>query len=217
MISMNVARVFIDVNRDKIELDPSMYYNHPNPNLNMGRKCRVGLGVIHRISGNNSPIYDGLLNFDEINERIKNVYDVYHKRLKQLIDKTVKKFGFCMLLDCHSMPSKIFQNMPDQKEIEICLGTLFEQSCPLEIYNFVYNQFNKMGYNTAFDCPYSGAFITFNYCQPRKNIHTLQLELNRRLYSDENLQMKNHKFQDISSDVCLAIENLAHFLLDFKK
>lgn len=217
MISMNVTRAFIDVNRDKIELDPSMYSNYPNLNANMGRKCRVGLGVIHRISGNNLPIYDGLLDFDEVSDRIKNVYDIYHKRLKQLVDKIVKKFGFCMLLDCHSMPSKIFQNMPDQKEIEICLGTLFEQSCPSEMYDFVYEQFNKLGYNTAFNCPYSGAFITFNYCQPRKQMHTLQLEINRKLYCDEKLQIKNINFQKISNDTCSAIEKFAHFLLDFKK
>ena len=217
MISMNVARVFIDANRDKIELDPAMYYNYPQTTTNMGRKCRVGLGVIHRISGNNQPIYDGLLDFDEVNERIKNVYDVYHKRLKYLVDKTTKKFGFCLLVDCHSMPSKIFKNMPDQKEIEFCLGTLFEQSCPPEMYSFLYNQFEDMGYNTAFNCPYSGAFITFNYCQPRKQMYSIQLEINRKLYSNEESQTKNEHFQNISENTCNAIENLAHFLLDFKK
>jgi len=98
MISMNINRAFVDVNRDKIEIDPAMFFNHPQKDLPMGRRCRVGLGVIHRISANNNNIYDGLLNFDEVQERFKNVYDAYHKRLQQLVDKCVKKFGFCLLL-----------------------------------------------------------------------------------------------------------------------
>ncbi len=217
MVSMNIARVFIDVNRDKIELDPEMYYNYPEQNTAVGRRCRVGLGVIHRISGNNSPIYNGKLDFGEVSERIRYVYDAYHKKLKQLIDKVTKKFGFCLLLDCHSMPSKIFKSMPEQKEIDFCLGTLFEQSCPPEMYNFLYNELQKEGYETAFNCPYSGAFITFNYCQPRKQMYSLQLEINRSLYSDEESQEKNTQFQKISLDTYQAIKNLAHFLLDLKK
>ena len=66
MISMNINRAFVDVNRDKIEIDPAMFFNHPQKDLPMGRRCRVGLGVIHRISANNNNIYDGLLNFDEV-------------------------------------------------------------------------------------------------------------------------------------------------------
>lgn len=71
MISMNINRAFVDVNRDKIEIDPAMFFNHPQKDLPMGRRCRVGLGVIHRISANNNNIYDGLLNFDEVQERFK--------------------------------------------------------------------------------------------------------------------------------------------------
>ena len=50
MIAMNIARSFVDVNRDKIELDPTMFYNHPHANeTNIGgRRCRVGLVTVLR-------------------------------------------------------------------------------------------------------------------------------------------------------------------------
>ena len=64
---------------------------------------------------------------------------------------------------------------------------------------------------------YSGAHISFNYCQPRKNIYTLQMEINRSLYEDEAVYKKNQNFQYVSSDICAAIIDLANFLLDFKK
>ncbi len=217
MLVMNIARAFVDVNRDKIEIDPGMFYNHPQKDSPMGtRRCRVGLGAIHRITAQNKNIYDGLLDYNEVLLRLKNVYDPYHKRLQQLIDKTLKKFGFAFVLDCHSMPSKICSIMNDGTAVEFCLGTLFEQSCPAECYEFFKESLSSKGYNVTYNCPYSGAYITFNYCQPRKKIYTLQLETNRGLYMEENVYKKSADFQKVSTDICSSIQALTKFLLDFK-
>ena len=217
LLSMNISRAFIDVNRDKIEIDPQMYYNYPSDrNIPGGIRCRVGLGVVHRINSQRENIYDGKLDYYEVQARIANVYDVYHKKLQQIIDKTVRKFGFCLVLDCHSMPSKICSLMQDDRPIDFCLGTLFEQSCPEEISRFAQQSLSERGYKTVMNCPYSGAFTTFNYCQPRKNIHTMQLEMNRALYMNENVHKKSDNFQNLSDDLCGFAEGLAKFLLDFK-
>lgn len=217
MLKLNIARSFVDVNRDSIEIDPSMFYNYPESQmLQNNRRSRVGLGLFHRITSERKNIYDGLLNYDEATQRVKSVYDVYHQRLQKMVDKCIKKFGFCLVLDCHSMPSKICNIMQDNRQIEFCLGTLFEQSCPNEIFESLLQSLNTK-YNVTLDCPYSGAYISFNYCQPRKNTYTLQLEINRGLYCDEVNFEKNHNFQYIAFDTSKAIVDLANFLLDFKK
>lgn len=218
MIAMNIPRTFVDVNRDKIEIDDSMYFDKtPSPDNIGSRRCRVGLGVIHRIVSQNKPIYDGLISFEEAQERIKYVYEPYHKRLKQLIDKCQKKFGFCLLIDCHSMPSKICNIMNENQPVEFCISNLFDESCPAEISEFLAQQLSSKKYRVEFNRPYAGAFITFNYCQPRKNIYTLQIEINRSLYMDENSYKKNNNFQSVSSYTSEAIITLGKFLLDFKK
>ena len=218
MISMNIPRTFVDVNRDKIEIDDTMYFDKKASSDNIGsRRCRVGLGVIHRIITQNKPIYDGLLSYEEVKERIKFVYDPYHKRLKQLIDKCQKKFGFCLLLDCHSMPSKICNIMNEIKPVEFCISNLFDESCPAPISEFMGKALSDKGYRVEYNRPYAGAYITFNYCQPRKNIYTLQLEMNRSLYMEENVYKKSSQFQQISSDVSESIVGLGKFLLDFQK
>ena len=217
MVKLNIGRAFIDINRDAIEVDPVMFYNYPANSMVSGNKrSRVGLGLFHRITSERKNIYDGLLNYNEAQSRIKNVYNVYHKSLQKMIDRTVKKFGICLVLDCHSMPSKICNIMEDNRQIEFCLGTLFEQSCPAEVIEFM-NQYLGQKYNVSLDCPYSGAYISFNYCQPRKNIYTLQMEINRALYEDEPVYKKIANFQYLSADICDAITALANFLLDFKK
>lgn len=218
LLSLNIPRTFVDVNRDKIEIDESMYFDAPQNTANVGsRRCRVGLGVIHRIVSQNRKIYDGLISFEEAMERIKYVYDPYHKRLKQLVDKCVRKFGFCLLLDCHSMPLMICNIMNEKRPLDFCLCTLFDESCPTQISEQLRNSLEADDYRVEFNRPYAGAFITFNYCQPRKNIHTIQLEINRSLYMNEATFEKTASFQKVSNDISQAIISLAKFLLDFKK
>ena len=215
-ICLNIARAFIDVNRAKLELDPGMFYDYPKDDLGLNQqRSRYGLGIIHKITADSQPIYDGLISYKEADQRIKKVYDPYHNRLKQLTAKTIEKFGFCLVLDCHSMPSKICSIISESPRIDICLGNLFEQSCPNRISFFVENEFAKREYYVAKNRPYSGAFITFNYCEPRKKCYTLQLEINREIYADEERMKINDNFQRVSYDISKVINNLAHFLLDF--
>ena len=150
-------------------------------------------------------------------ERNEHVYEPYHKRLKQLVDKCVRKFGFCLLIDCHSMPSMICNIMDDEKALDFCLCTLFDESCPTQMSEFLSRFLEQFNYRVEFNRPYAAAYITFNYCQPRKNIYTLQLEINRGLYMDEKKLAKNTVFQQVSSNICQSIIELGNFLLDFKK
>ncbi len=218
LISMNIPRTFVDVNRDKIEIDETMFFDAPASFGNAGsRRCRVGLGVLHRIIYPNKPIYDGKLSYKEAMERINNVYDPYHKRLKQLVDKCVRKFGFCLPIDCHSMPSMICNILNEEKALDFCLCTLFDESCPTQMSEFLSKALEAREYRVEFNRPYAGAYIAFNYCQPRKNIYTIQIELNRAIYMNEANREKNNDFQKISNDICGSILDLGNFLLDFKK
>ncbi len=213
---LNIGRAFIDVNRAKVEIDPNMFYDYPKDELGLNQqRSRYGLGIIHKITADSLPIYSGPISYKEAELRIKNIYDQYHKRLKELTQAIIKKFGFCLLLDCHSMPSKICSIISESPRIDICLGNLFEQSCPNKISFFVENEFAKREYYVAKNRPYSGAFITFNYCQPRQQSYTLQLEINRIIYADEDKLEKNNNFQKVSYDLCKIIDSLANFLLDF--
>ena len=217
LLSLNIPRTFIDVNRDKIELDDTMFFDAPqNKDLN-SRRCRVGLGVLHRIVYPNKNIYDGLLSYEEAMERIENVYEPYHKRLKQLIDRCVRKFGFCFVVDCHSMPSMICSIMNESKMLDFCICNLFDESCPSEVSQKLYESLENPDFRVEFNRPYAGAFITFNYCQPRKRIYTLQIEINRSLYMDEQSYQKNKQFQTVANHISHSILDVAHFLLDFKK
>ncbi|MBE6445413.1 MAG: N-formylglutamate amidohydrolase [Alphaproteobacteria bacterium] len=217
LISMNIPRTFVDVNRDKVELDEGMFFDAPNQSSAISRRCRVGLGIIHRVIYPNKNIYEGKLSYKECMDRLKYVYDPYHKQLKKLVDRCVRKFGFCLLIDCHSMPSMICNIMNDDKPLDFCLCTLFDESCPTQMSEFLSRALEDRQYRVEFNRPFAGAYIAFNYCQPRKNIYTLQLEINRGLYMDEKLLKKKSDFQSVSHNICQSILELGNFLLDLKK
>lgn len=215
-LKLNISRSFVDVNRAKVELDPNMFYDYPADEISLNQqRSRYGLGIIHKVTADSLPIYGGKISYQEASLRIANVYDVYHERLRALIEKVREKFGFCLVLDCHSMPSKICSIISESPRIDFCLGNLFEQSCPNKISFFVENELVKREYYVAKNRPYSGAFITFNYCEPRKQSYTLQLEINREIYANEETLEKSADFQRVSYDVSKVIGNLGHFLLDF--
>lgn len=215
-VKLNLNRAFIDVNRAKVELDPNMFFDYPQEDIGLNQqRSRYGLGIIHKVTADSQPIYAGKISYKEAEERIKNVYDVYHQTLKNLIERTIAKFGFCLVLDCHSMPSKICSIISESPRIDFCLGNLFEQSCPNKISFYVENELVKREYYVSKNRPYSGAFITFNYCEPRKQSYTLQLEINRVIYADENTLEKNVHFQRVSYDLGKVVTQLANFLLDF--
>lgn len=216
VLKMNVGRSFIDANRDKVELDPQMFYDFPSDKITIeNNRCRFGLGLIHRIAGDNKPIYHDKLSYREVQLRIKNVYDVYHRQLQRLVGSCVRKFGFCVVLDCHSMPSKICNIMPDSDPMDFCIGDLFSQSCPPQMSAFFHQSLQHKGYVVTDNVPYSGAYTTFNYCRPRQKNYSLQLEINRKIYANEKSFEKNSDFQKVSSDICNSVIDFANFLLDF--
>lgn len=139
----------------------------------------------HRIVSQSKNIYDGLISYDEAMERIKNVYDPYHKRLKQLVDKCVRKFGLCVLIDCHSMPSMICNIMNETRPLDFCLCTLFDESCPTQISENLSRELKKKDYRVEFNRPYAGAYIAFNYCQPQQKHFHYSAEINALVYDEK--------------------------------
>ena len=113
----------------------------------------------------------------------------------------MSKFGVCYHFDLHSMPQRAVKNMKNIPDI--VLGDNFRKSCSLELINYIKDQFEKHGLIVSINQPYAGGFITRNYGNPSKGIETIQIEVNRSLYMDENkLLLKNiEPIQKIFSEI----------------
>ncbi len=184
LIKALFPRAFIDVNREAYELDPEMFDGPLPPFVNMiSPRASIGLGTIPRIVSQNQPIYAGKLDFSDAQDRIDAHYYPYHARLEGLIRKTRDRFGVCVLLDCHSMPSTTADAEPT--DADVVLGDGFGGSCDAMVTDTAERTLSDLGLVVARNHPYAGGYTTRHYGRPTHGVHTLQIEIARRLYMNE--------------------------------
>jgi N-formylglutamate amidohydrolase len=181
-------RAFVDANREAFELDPAMFEDALPPEANTASpRVAAGLGMIARVVATGEEIYARKLHFAEALARIERYYRPYHATLAGLIAETRRRFGFCVLIDCHSMPSIGGPTERDagRERVDVVLGDCRGRSCSPRLTERVEAALRQLGYAVARNNPYSGGFVTQHYGQPDEDVHALQIEINRGLYLDE--------------------------------
>lgn len=203
-------RSFVDVNREPFELDPVMF-DQPLPSYVNSQSPRVamGLGTLARVAGANQEIYQQPLPVAEAFRRLEACYFPYHRALADLVDETLARFGFCLLLDCHSMPSSSAGTARDGAPSDIVLGDCHGASCGRDLVDLAASTLRRLGYRVTLNLPYAGGFVTRHYGRPERGCHALQVEINRRLYMDEETLDKGPGFDRLAADMALLLEVLA--------
>ena len=205
-------RAFVDPNREPFELDPTMFRDALPAYANVkSPRVAAGLGTIARVVASGAEIYKRKLAFADAGHRIAAYYQPYHHALEDLLVATRREFGFCILLDCHSMPS-IAGPMDDdagrRRQADFILGDVHGQSCSAGIVRMIEKTLRELGYLVAINTPYSGGYITRHYGRPHKGIHTVQIEINRALYMDEERIAPLPGKAELSRDMTLLAQRV---------
>lgn len=208
LMSAVYPRAFIDVNREPYELDPKMFAGRL-PSFANVRSLRVagGLGTIPRVVSDTANIYKGPLSVQEGLDRIELIYRPYHDTLRRLLAQTHVAFGLAVLIDCHSMPSSI-RGGASRIRPDFVLGDRFGSSCMPELTDLAAATLHALGYTVCRNKPYAGGFITEHYGRPARNLHALQIEVNRALYMDEHSLVPHAGFDRLSRDLATLAESL---------
>lgn len=183
LLSAIVARIFCDLNRHAWDLDATMY-KQPLPKALTQRSNQVknGIGTVHKINNSGKLIFKYYLSFPMIQQFIQTYWFSYHQQITKFIQKSCQLFGGCIILDVHSMPSP---RVRTAAYADIILGDGFSQTCSPWMINQSVAFFKSKNLQVKKNTPYSGGFITRNYGNPLKNIHTMQIEINKSLYMNE--------------------------------
>jgi len=196
-------RAYLDVNREAYELDPEMFAD-PLPAFVNTTSARVaaGLGTIARIVASRREIYRDKLTFSDAQQRIDGVYKPYHHALRDLVSAAWNRFGFCVLVDCHSMPSTGLPNMADgTRGIDIVLGDRGSMSCAPVLTDTIEASLANLGYRVTRNNPYAGGFTTQHYGDPTNGVHVIQIEINRAIYMDEVTLQARGAFARLRTDL----------------
>ncbi len=205
LLTAEFPRAYVDVNRSISEIDDQMFdaalrveVAAPSP------RVHAGLGVIPRGGREGAEIYRAKLDPADAEERLARLYRPYHAALASLIEETFLSFGCAVVVDCHSMPS-----IPAAPAI--VFGDCHGASISPTLVHHMEKAFEAGGFQTARNAPYAGGFTTHHYARPESGIHSLQIEVNRGLYLDEELVEKTEHFAEVRERITAALRKLVCF------
>lgn len=214
LLEANFPRAYIDPNRALTDIDPELLADTwPGP-IATSRKTEQGIGLVWRLARNGAPMYARKLAAAEIERRIERCYLPYHAALAAELDAAHRAFGAVFHLDCHSMPAVGDANADDPGRIraDFVLGDRDGTTCARDFTRIVASVLEDTGYSVAINDPYKGVEIVRRHGRPAENRHSLQVEINRRLYMDEETLAPNAGYAKLEADLDGLFAALAAFV-----
>lgn len=207
LLAATFPRAFCDANREAWELDPAMFEEKlPDWVNTTSARVGAGLGTIARVVASGEAIYRRKLRFAEAEERVRTCWQPFHDALEGLIAATRRRFGRCLLIDCHSMPASV---LPPRGGADIVLGDAHGTACLPQTIRLIEQMLERVGYRVRRNDPYAGGFITRHYGRPRERVEAVQIELSRALYMNEARIEKLPAFGSVQRDMAELIAALA--------
>jgi len=179
-VAAQTSRFVCDMNRDADDVSTGAVPEHPAPRNTDGR------GFIWAVTTTGVPALARPLSIDEWRERTA-LHAAYHDALTRALDRARDRFGYAILLDGHSMPSRgrLGHKDPGRARAQVVPGDRDGTSCAPALTAHVTQHFAAAGLTVAANDPYKGGFITTHHGRPADRIHAIQIELRRDLYMDE--------------------------------
>jgi N-formylglutamate amidohydrolase len=186
LLAANFPRALCDANREAWELDQAMFAERlPDWVNTTSSRVSAGLGTIAKVVASGEAIYSMKLPFAEAERRIVTYWRPFHDTLARLIQDIRSQFGYCLVIDCHSMPSNGQGKRPGGRPVDFVLGDLYGSACASRVTRAAEAVLTGKGYLVRRNDPYAGGFITRHYGRPVDDVHVLQIEIARALYMNE--------------------------------
>ena len=169
---------------------------------------KKGMGVIYTHSHDGSRIRRDLTETERLS-LLNEYYAPHHKRLETIVAEKLKADHKCLVIDCHSFPSKPLPYEFDQStdRPDICIGT-DEFHTPQWLTRRCVSLFENAGFKTAINKPFSGSLVPGKYYRSNKDVLSIMIEVNRKLYLDESSALMDENFTKIKTIIKNTLDSL---------
>lgn len=129
-------------------------------------------------------------------------YRPHHDALTRHVEAACDRWGRCVVIDCHSFPSKPLPYEPDRSpdRPDICLGT-DDFHTPEWLVAGYEASFRRAGLTVARNRPFAGALVPSSHFRRDRRVAALMIEVNRKLYMDEESGARAPQFEGLA--LCL--------------
>ena len=208
-------RSYIDVNRNTTEVDVTLiedpWADAVESTPAALNKVRLGKGLIWRMTDDGLPIYDRKLSAAEVRERIARCWQPYHEAVGQAIAAAHARHGYSMHLNCHSMPAvagTYATDFPGLHHADFVIGDRDGTTADERVSLRICEHLRRQGYSVDYNQPYKGVELVRRYGDPARQRHSIQVEVNRKLYMDESTLEPHAGFATLQGHLRQLVERL---------
>ncbi len=209
-------RTYVDPNRNRGDIDLELVAGgHWPHDYAPSGKHRIGKALIWRTLEDGRPIYGRKLAVDEVLGRIERCHVPYHAQVRDLLDDTYARFGVVYHLNCHSMPAvsgKMGEGGEGKPRADFVLGDRLGTSCDPAFTEFIRATLVAMGYSVAVNDPYKGVELVCAYSNPGARRHSLQLEVNKKLYMNESTRERHEGFAALQATLAQLVGAIKDYI-----
>jgi N-formylglutamate amidohydrolase len=215
LLEARFPRAYIDANRSLADVDVELLSDAwPDP-VAPSRKTQQGIGLVWRLARGGTPMYARKLASAEVRTRIDTCWRPYHAALDALLDERHRAFGAVWHINCHSMPAvgDALADDPGRERADFVLGDRDGTTCEPALTALVANRAVELGYTVAINDPYKGVELVRKHGRPHEGRHSLQIELKRTLYMDEESLAPNDGYDKLRRDLMEIAAALARYVV----
>lgn len=218
LLAATFPRTYLDPNRHRgdVDLDLVQGGRWPHEYAPSG-KARIGKALVWRTLDDGRPIYGRRLTVEEILGRIERCHAPYHRALVEQLDAGHAKHGAVWHINCHSMNAvsgAMGEGGAGRSRADFVLGDRDGSTCDPAFTEFVRGVLAGMGYDVKVNDPYKGVELVRAYSNPAAGRHSLQIEINKRLYMDESTLEKNAGFDRLQRNLGELLKVVAREISD---
>jgi N-formylglutamate deformylase len=186
-------RSYLDANRDTTEIDVSLFDEPwPGPVATdpaAMAKVRLGKGLVWRCTDDGVPLYERRLTASEVQARIERCWRPYHAAVAEAIAAAHGRHGYSIHINCHSMPAisgSHATEFPGLVHADFVVGDRDGTSADPALSRRICDHLKSLGYSVEYNHPYKGVELVRRYGDPARDRHSIQVEVNRKLYMNEH-------------------------------
>lgn len=201
MVVADFSRIFCDPERFSADSQEIM--------------AQYGMGVLYEKTDNGELMREIT---PELRKKILNdYYWPHHNTLSNAVKDQLEKHSQALIIDCHSFPdiplNRDLDKNPNRPDFNIGTDPFHT---PQKLIDISIAFFKNKSYTFGIDWPYKGTIVPMEFYQTNKNVHSIMLEINRKLYLKEDSNEKSESYEENKGVVKEYINEVKRICGSFK-